>query len=241
VLLREEKIDILVLNAGINTNFPTLQHPDIPRCTTVFGVNFVGNFLLLRLLGFEKLKNTRIICLSSVMHHFADPTKLFFDTENLLPMLPADYSESKLAMNLLARAISEARFFPHSSTNKPIYAVAVNPGAVSSEIWRHTWPPIKPLLQLIMTLFFLTPDQGAATTVAAAVQPTSIVPSNTYLTPYYQPSFKLPGRSGFEFVGPFAGARPAFCRIPSCEHEIASQLWDTCELFCDRFLTDPLT
>jgi NAD(P)-dependent dehydrogenase (short-subunit alcohol dehydrogenase family) len=158
-LLAKKPLDVLVLNAGINANTPYMTHPDMPSCSLVFGVNFVAQYLLLKLLTPSLAKNARVVCLSSVMHHFADVSALSVDDTS------ADYAESKLAMNLLARDINRARL---SDGNAPL-AVAVNPGAVKSDIWRHVWPPMKPAFDVVSNVF-ITPDQGCATSVYAATQ-----------------------------------------------------------------------
>lgn len=220
-------IDVLILNAGINANVPTAMHRDA-RCSTIFGVNFLAHWLLVRLLiDVHARPPSKVVCLSSVMHHFADPAKFFDDDDDpaLLGVCTADYAESKLAMILLAREL----------VKRGIPAVAVNPGAVASDIWRHVWPWLKPLLNILQALFFLTADQGAATSVCAAADDDI---THGYFAPYWQPAAAIcPGRSGFEFVGPFAGGRNrAYCRLPRNEGEVAASLWRKCESLCGDFL-----
>ena len=244
--LKNETLDVVVLNAGINTNTPTKVHPDL-RCSTIFGVNFVSHWLLLNLLP----KTKRVVCLSSVCHQLADPQKFRLPDDNELltlaasilqedtsPLIEASYNESKLAMNLLARAIMrrDPDVLPLLSQQLTMDAVAVNPGFVQSDIWRHTWAPAKPFFEFVISFVTLHPDQGAATTVAAASNPTPFC-IDDYTTPYYQPlplSFPLSG--AFEFVGPFAGPQKAFCRLPRDEVNIASDLWRTCAALCGDFL-----
>lgn len=219
-------IDVLILNAGINANVPTSTHQDA-RCSTIFGVNFVAHWLLVHLLVDVHAKPPgKVVCLSSVMHHFADPAKFFDDDSALLGVCTADYAESKLAMILMAREL----------VRRGIPAVAVNPGAVASDIWRHVWPWIKPLLNMVQAFFFLTADQGAATSVCAAADEDI---THGYFSPYWQPAAAFcPGRSGFEFIGPFAGGRNhAYCRLPRDEGEVSANLWRKCESLCRDFVT----
>ena len=212
-------IDVLILNAGINANVPAPRHRDF-GCSTVFGVNFVAHWLLCENLLRQKNRLGKVVCVASVAHHFADPAKFFDDDGSLLTgHISADYAESKLAMILYARSLNE----------RGVDAVAVNPGAVSSEIWRHVWPTVRPAFDLVQKLFFLTADEGAATSVAAASDDNL---KSGYLAPYWQPSWPVPGRSAFEFLGPFAGPCPAFCRIPRDEANVAAQLWRKCTLLC---------
>lgn len=207
------KIDVIVLNAGLNVNIPK-KHKDF-GCSTLFGVNFVGHWLLLELV---KDRVAKVVCLASVMHHFANPA---FDQH-------AGYNESKLAMLLLARDLSE----------RGIPAVAVNPGAVDSDIWRHVWTPFKPAFHLIASLLFLTPDQGSATSVEAAANPQI---SSGYLAPYWHPPVGFPARSAFEFFGPFAGGNNlAYDRLPPHHAQVSQALWRKCRLLCGT-AADPLS
>jgi len=219
-----------VLNAGINANTPTATHTDLPGCSLVFGVNFVAHWLLYDLLSRRALADdARIVCLSSVMHHFARPAALL-ECDGAVG--PADYAESKLAMNLLARAITRRR--------DARVGVAVNPGAVDSDIWRHVPFPADKLLGGVAAALFLTPDEGSATSVFAASAPLELDAEGQppYLAPYAQPR-GLPGASAFEYLGPFAGARPAFARLPKDEIELADKLWARCSNLCGAF-TAPL-
>lgn len=207
------KIDVLVLNAGLNVNLPP-KHKDF-GCSTIFGVNFVAQWLLLELIE-ERV--SKVVCLGSVMHHFANPA---FD-EN------AGYNESKLAMLLLARDLSE----------KGIPAVAVNPGAVFSDIWRHVWTPLKPVFKVVASLLFLTPDQGCATSVEAAADQNI---TSGYLAPYWHPPRHFPARSAFEFFGPFAGGRNhAYERLPPHHAQVSQALWQKCRRLCGHF-ANPLS
>ncbi|KAJ8601631.1 hypothetical protein CTAYLR_008909 [Chrysophaeum taylorii] len=217
-------IDVLLLNAGTNANVPTLRHPDAD-CSTVFGVNFLAQWLLLKLLARTTVVR-RVVCLGSVMHHVADIQAVFEDR--------ADYSESKLAMILLARDLDRGG----GLFDDRIPAVAANPGAVSTEIWRYTPAFARPLFDLVARSIFLTPDQGAATSVHAATCALPPATDALYFAPYWQPSL-FP--SAFEWFGPFSGgANITYCRLPSNERAIASQLWRKCESLCGSALSDPL-
>ena len=114
-----------------------------------------------------------------------------------------------------------------------IDAVAVNPGAVASDIWRYL-PNVSVIRAghaLMMAILFLDVDQGAAPSVqAAAVSPT---PQPLYLTPYRTVARVQPL---LEVFGPFAGAQPARCRAereaaghPERAREAAERLWQWTE------------
>ena len=74
----------------------------------------------------------------------------------------ADYAESKLAMVLLARALSRG------DLGRRVDGIPVNPGAANSDIWRHIWAPFQPVFRVLVAPFFLTTDQACASSVAAA-------------------------------------------------------------------------
>ena len=56
-----------------------------------------------------------------------------------------------------------------------------------------------------------------------------------YLVPHWQPPPGVPGSSAFEYVGPFAGARPGRARLPLGEPAVAARLWRKCERLCGAF------
>jgi NAD(P)-dependent dehydrogenase (short-subunit alcohol dehydrogenase family) len=65
----------------------------------------------------------------------------------------------------------EAGVGTEGSRVRPVVAISVNPGAVRSDIWRDY--PCKGLFNMVMKLLFLEVEQGAATSVHAAVLPLS--------------------------------------------------------------------
>ena len=109
-------------------------------------------------------------------------------------------------------------------------ACAVNPGAVASDIWRGVPRLMKALLlDPIMAVAFLNPDEGCATSVHAATQvlldPLGVEPV-TYFSPYVVPDWaSLP----FEVAGPFVGARRAPQSLPANEPEASRALWELSE------------
>ena len=58
------KLDVVVLNAGVNANVPTAKHPELD-CSLVFGVNFVAHYLLVTLLLDSLSADARVVCLAS--------------------------------------------------------------------------------------------------------------------------------------------------------------------------------
>jgi NAD(P)-dependent dehydrogenase (short-subunit alcohol dehydrogenase family) len=134
----------------------------------------------------------------------------------------ADYAESKLAMVLLARALSRG------DLGRKVDGVPVNPGAANSDIWRHVWAPFQPVFHVLVAPVFLTTDQACASSVAAAALPLARDGDGLplYLAPYWVPRYGC--RAAFEYVGYFVGSGSAFARVPSREHEAAEALFARC-------------
>ena len=134
----------------------------------------------------------------------------------------ADYAESKLAMVLLARALSRG------DLGRKVDGIPVNPGAANSDIWRHVWAPFQPVFQVLVAPVFLTTDQACASSVAAAALPLERDGDGLplYLAPYWVPT-RGP-RAAFEYVGYFVGSGEAFARVPSREREAFEALVARC-------------
>ena len=254
-------IDILVLNAGLNTRGTTNDGFDVR-----WQVNYLGHWLLaseimplLQVARGPGNDGARIVCLSSVMHHFAVPSHFAVHCKPIVPQLSygatgavitaavakSCYADSKLAMNLLSCEL-QRRFDAHGSEKKanllqetrqsiedndndehaqprdhrfrgrrdssPLAGgassvegeccvrrrprcVAVNPGAVASDIWRGVPPLVRTwLLDPIMALVFLSTDEGSATSMHAATQP---LPTPVDQLSHPKPTFLPYLRTGF--------------------------------------------
>ncbi len=227
------QLDVLVNNAGINgigNDGPRRTKQGVEK---VFGTNFVGHYLLTRLLQplLAKSTNARVVNLASVMHHWSSAsvsaTARGEDESN-------GYDDSKMAMILFAAEL-QRRYGAASFS-----AVSVNPGFVDSDIWRgfDAVPFVGKAFRFVTGLLALTPAQGAVTTVAAAMgtwrgRVMGKLSDVTYLAPYYLPKgFWLP----FEMMGPFAGARSVRPRLPKDEPAESRALWDACEKLCAGYL-----
>lgn len=129
-----ERLDILVLNAGTMANPPTKTDDGYE---VQFGTNHIGHFLLTKLL-LPTLQKTvasanpdvRVVVLSSMGHMATPEFEVMTSTEKLLE---ADtwtrYGASKAANILFAAEL--ARRYPE------ILAVSVHPGAVASNLYEH--------------------------------------------------------------------------------------------------------
>ncbi|KAJ1477918.1 hypothetical protein T484DRAFT_1819511 [Baffinella frigidus] len=144
----------------------------------VFGTNFIAHFLLTALL-LPRIKEApagRIVNLASVTHHAASKDVL----ANFLPAPRSPYQDSKLAAILHANHLRR-----NDLQGTAVTAMAVNPGFVQSEIWRHkvSQPVIGPIFSSLMNFFALPNAQGCVTSVAVSIH--AHAPYVQYLSPYY--------------------------------------------------------
>ncbi|CAB9504860.1 WW domain-containing oxidoreductase [Seminavis robusta] len=202
-----DKIDLLVNNAGRNTSGPSEKGLDL-----CFQTNFLGHFLLTQNLMDPLLQADapRVVNLSSVMHHYcqADTHDETYWRQSALFGNPhsreSSYSASKLAALYFTMELNR-RYRANG-----LRSIAVNPGAVNSDIWRD-YPP---LIQAINKRIFLNNQQGSYTSVAASVLD-NLPPDVIYLQPYHQ----VQGSSStpfpvFEMLGPFVGYQAIQPRLP---------------------------
>jgi len=244
------RLHVLVLNAGISglglAREERVTGDDLER---VFATNFVGHFYLVQQL-LEPLKLTasgapigappvRIVALASVTHR-------------LVPAAPPDwsavltgaaprghqYAYSKLAALLLAGELNRTVL-----AGSGVGAVAVNPGAVNSDIWRAITPATACWFRPLMRLAFLTPAQGAATSVAAATErevggcaldpPSGSRAATVYLSPYAAPLWaqRWGGWAAVlgDLLGSFAGPQVQLPTPLALDPKCARDLWATCE------------
>eukprot|EP00467_Chlorarachnion_reptans_P019712 CAMPEP_0114507072 /NCGR_PEP_ID=MMETSP0109-20121206/11804_1 /TAXON_ID=29199 /ORGANISM="Chlorarachnion reptans, Strain CCCM449" /LENGTH=372 /DNA_ID=CAMNT_0001685779 /DNA_START=131 /DNA_END=1249 /DNA_ORIENTATION=- len=240
-LQRYGRLDILVNNAGLNAGGSTADGFDL-----VFGVNFLGHYYLTQLLlpllrsrrrcsdlkGEErKLCNeepeARIVNLASVMHHNGH-TDWLRALKAGKGIMDSSYASSKLAMVVYTYMLN-GEFSKEKGV--AIRAIAANPGAVQSEIWRFIPAFVQPLTASLMNVFFLTPQQGCSTSVAAACD--ELEKNIVYLQPYLMPSW---GRLPFEVVGPYVGAQPMDPWIPGSLEEAKTSLAEVCDAAIARTL-----
>lgn len=266
---------VLVNNAGVNSTGKTADGMD-----ACFQTNFLGHYLLTRrLLPFlraarrrypdddEREEAGRVVNLSSVTYHFAG-------CREERPSAPNDtgehdaawwratatpgvsdntYKESKLAALLLTLELNRRYGDGNDDDNgaPPLVSVAVNPGAVNSDIWRN----FPKYMERIHELLYLDPKQGSVTSVVGAT--TRMPEGAVYLQPYWQPLSNLRekvrrrlervgldasfGRRWYafephRFLGPlteFLGVPVGFAvaepRLPRDPARTSSALWDACE------------
>ncbi|XP_064485718.1 retinol dehydrogenase 11-like isoform X2 [Ornithodoros turicata] len=162
VIANEERLDVLINNAGIVPFPDRVETADGFEQT--FQTNHLAPFLLTNLL-LDKLKASapsRIITLSSLLHYFGrlDLDKLHYQ-DYRVPMLV--YSDTKLANVLFTKELARRL------QGTGVTANVLHPGAVKTDI-NSTYMGF---FNLVMnTLFFFfgkTPQEGAQTSIHLAV------------------------------------------------------------------------
>jgi NAD(P)-dependent dehydrogenase (short-subunit alcohol dehydrogenase family) len=132
-LATEDRLDFLVLNAGIMA-LPKLEFTDAGFEKQI-GVNHFGHFYLVNLLK-EKILATpstsgRIVVLSSVAHNMGSvvPGDLHYKNGRAYSAWGA-YGQSKMANLLYAKGLAERL------KGTPLTAVSVHPGTIQTNLWK---------------------------------------------------------------------------------------------------------
>ncbi|CEI63827.1 unnamed protein product [Fusarium venenatum] len=125
---REDRLDVLLLNAGVMGAPPVLTKDGYEMH---MGTNHLGHALLLKLLApvLDKTPDARVVHLSSAGFRHVGPSGIEFDTLKSATSptpLPLRYAQSKLACLLYAREAAKR----YSFTN-----IAINPGEVQTELF----------------------------------------------------------------------------------------------------------
>ncbi|KAH6963358.1 hypothetical protein DER45DRAFT_517777 [Fusarium avenaceum] len=213
-----DRLDFLVLSAGINTNQFGLDSDGIDRH---FGVNFLGHFYVCNQLWpllrkTSKLENTpppRVVFEASEMHRLAQLSNVQFRTKEEIndPDLDptARYNRTKLAMILFAKYGLAGKVIKDNEDK--IYALSVHPGAVNTAMqqqWKDAYPGLTgKLLSWAMLAIGRDVEQGSYSALWAL---TSSRIEEEDLNGYY---FVDPDQEGQEST-------------QASNPELASNLWD---------------
>ncbi|XP_055461191.1 dehydrogenase/reductase SDR family member on chromosome X isoform X1 [Psammomys obesus] len=162
-------LHVLVNNAGVMLE---------PRGETVdgferhLGVNFLGHFLLTHLLlpllraSGEPGQATRIVTVASATHYVGE-----LDMDDLQGRAAysahAAYAQSKLALVLFSRRLQRLL----TSLGDPVTSNAADPGVVNTALYRHTCLGMRAARKALGWLLLKSPEEGAWTSVFAAVAP----------------------------------------------------------------------
>jgi NAD(P)-dependent dehydrogenase (short-subunit alcohol dehydrogenase family) len=140
-LAKTDRLDVLVLNAGIASSSADRSEDDIEP---VFATNHVGHQLLYTLLESrilatgEESGDARVVVAASAKHYssYGDGVALSradlngrYDEESGKAGGQVAYPQSKLANVLFTQEVARRM------ACKPVFANSVHPGAVSTEIW----------------------------------------------------------------------------------------------------------
>jgi NAD(P)-dependent dehydrogenase (short-subunit alcohol dehydrogenase family) len=170
LLAKSSTLNGLICNAGIMA-VPNREET-VDGFESQLGTNYLGHFLLFWLLKDALLKastpafNSRLVNVSSSGHH---ATEIHFDDFNLSKEGEYEpnkaYGQSKLAQIYMANYI-DRRFGPSG-----LHALSLMPGGIMTNLQQHLAPEIKNGWQAIPEIsnIIKTPEQGAATTVVAAL------------------------------------------------------------------------
>jgi NAD(P)-dependent dehydrogenase (short-subunit alcohol dehydrogenase family) len=170
---RFERLDVLVNNAGAYYNRRhAAPYGEVER---TFVVNHLAPFLLTQRL-LERLKASapaRVVNVASGAHVYdnLDFNDLGF-RRGYVGMKA--YARSKLANILFTYEL--ARRLEGSG----VTANAVHPGQVATDIWRTNFSILGPLIQGVIRLTGLTPEQGADTVIFLAASPEAAGVSGKY-------------------------------------------------------------
>jgi NAD(P)-dependent dehydrogenase (short-subunit alcohol dehydrogenase family) len=157
---RFTRLDVLVNNAGGFFNARRMTPYGVEMS---FLVNHLAPFLLTNLLLETIIASApaRIVNVSSEAHRY---DKMDFDDLGFKRGYVGikGYARSKLANVLFTYELSRRL------EGKNVTVNAVHPGEVATNIWKTNFGFIGPALKWVMGFFYLTPEEGAATSIYAA-------------------------------------------------------------------------
>jgi NAD(P)-dependent dehydrogenase (short-subunit alcohol dehydrogenase family) len=157
---RFTRLDVLVNNAGGFFNARRMTPYGVEMR---FLVNHLAAFLLTNLLLETIIASApaRIVNVSSEAHRY---DKMDFDDLGFKRGYVGikGYARSKLANVLFTYELSRRL------EGKNVTVNAVHPGEVATNIWKTNFGFIGPALKWVMGFFYLTPEEGAATSIYAA-------------------------------------------------------------------------
>ncbi|HEY8074820.1 MAG TPA: SDR family oxidoreductase, partial [Labilithrix sp.] len=155
---KHDRLDVLVANAGVWTRTRSTTKDGFE---TTFGVNHLGTFLLVHelLRVLERSAPSRVVVVSSNLHYRGKMEWDDLQFERRSYGGTSAYNQSKLANVLFANALARRL------AEKKITVSSLHPGVVATELTRE----LPGFLRAIAGLFFLTPAQGARTSLHAAL------------------------------------------------------------------------
>ena len=160
---RWEKLDVLIHNAGV---LPQGRQESKDGIELNFAVNFLAPFLLTNLLLplLKQSAPSRIINVSSSMYkegeiNFDDlESKKHFDKYKA-------YAQAKLALLLFTKKLAK------DLQGSGVTVNALHPGIVGTQITMQNVRTMNPIAAFIFKRTFITPEQGAQTSIYLATSP----------------------------------------------------------------------
>lgn len=192
-------LDVLVNNAG---TFFNTRHVTSYGVEKTFLVNHMAPFLLTNLL-LDLIRSSvpaRIVNVSSEAHKYATMDLDDLEFKRGFSGMKA-YGRSKLANIMFTYELARR------TAGSEVTANAVHPGHVATNMWRTNFPIIGPALKWVMSLFALSPEEGADNSIYLASSP------------------EVEGVTGKYFVE----RQPAQSSPASYNEEIAQRLWEVSE------------
>lgn len=163
LLARDLPLHGLINNAGITAGVRGERNTTKEGFEPTFATNHLGHYLLTRLLlpRLQQTRGARIVNVASHSHYFAK--RLDWDALRKRPSALGlrEYNVSKLANVLFTKELARRL----AGSGVTVYAV--HPGQVATNIWDRFPGPIRKLI----TRNFLTPEQGARSTIHCATAP----------------------------------------------------------------------
>jgi NAD(P)-dependent dehydrogenase (short-subunit alcohol dehydrogenase family) len=163
VLASFNRLDVLVNNAGAVNKTRRLTVDGIEM---TFAVNHLGYFLLTNLLRDLLVQSApaRVVTVASIGHRRGTLDFGDLGYQRGYQIMRA-YTRSKLANVLFAAELARRLAGTGVTSN------SLHPGRVATNIWSGAPTWAKPLIQVLLRPFMLTPEQGGATIVQLAASP----------------------------------------------------------------------
>lgn len=158
-----QRLDVLVNNAGLVSASRTLTEDGLE---STFAVNHLGYFLLTNLLLdlVQKSAPSRIVSVASEAHRGATMNFDDLGFEKGFSVMGA-YGRSKLGNVLFTGELAKRL------AGKGVTVNCLHPGVVATGIWSKSPWYVRPLIQLVAKLFFISPRKGGETIVHLAASP----------------------------------------------------------------------
>ncbi|KAI1426557.1 putative oxidoreductase,short chain dehydrogenase [Xylaria sp. FL1777] len=168
-LKKSSKLNVLICNAAV-MNIPTREET-AEGFEMQLATNYLGHFLLFWLLKDAMLEaakesgsSSRLVNVSSAGHHASE---IVFDDFQLKQGYEANkaYGQSKLAQ------IYMANYVDRNLGTKGIHALSLMPGGIATNLQKYTPVEVREGWKTnpMIWNFMKSPEQGAATTILAAV------------------------------------------------------------------------